>query len=59
MRILFAIFPLVCFGIGAVLMTRFSFNREEHARVRAAIDARRAVNKDGDAPKDPSGVSER
>ncbi len=42
MRILFAIFPLVCYAIGAVLMTRFTLNREEHARVRAEIDARRA-----------------
>jgi len=59
MRLLFAIFPLVCFGIGAVLMTRFSFNREEHARVRAEIDAHRVVSKDGDVPKDPTVVSQR
>lgn len=42
MRILFAIFPLVCYAAGAVMMTRFALNREEHAKVRAQIDARRA-----------------
>ncbi|CAG0974442.1 putative symporter YjmB [Myxococcaceae bacterium] len=43
MRVLFAIFPLVCYAIGAILFTRFSLNREEHAQIRAAIDARHAA----------------
>lgn len=41
MRTLFAIFPLVCYAAGAVLMMRFGLNRAEHAWVRAQIDARR------------------
>ncbi len=37
---LFALFPLVTFWCGALLLSRFALNREEHARIRAAIDAR-------------------
>jgi GPH family glycoside/pentoside/hexuronide:cation symporter len=40
-RSLFALFPLVCCLIGAVLLSRFSLNREEHAEIRDALDARR------------------
>jgi GPH family glycoside/pentoside/hexuronide:cation symporter len=40
-RSLFALVPLVCFLMGALLLTRFSLNREQHAEVRAALEARR------------------
>jgi GPH family glycoside/pentoside/hexuronide:cation symporter len=39
-RILFALFPLVSLWCGALLLSRFALNREEHARVRAALDSR-------------------
>ena len=39
---LFALFPLVSFWCGALLLSRFALNREEHAQIRAAIDARRS-----------------
>jgi GPH family glycoside/pentoside/hexuronide:cation symporter len=38
---LFALFPLVSALCGALLLSRFALNREEHAELRAAIDARR------------------
>jgi GPH family glycoside/pentoside/hexuronide:cation symporter len=38
---LFALFPLVSLWCGALLLSRFALNREEHAELRAAIDARR------------------
>ena len=39
-RSLYALFPLVCYGIGTVLFTRFAFNEAQYAEVRSAIDAR-------------------
>jgi GPH family glycoside/pentoside/hexuronide:cation symporter len=42
-RSLFGLLPLVCFLTGALLMTRFRLNREEHAGIRAALEARRKV----------------
>jgi GPH family glycoside/pentoside/hexuronide:cation symporter len=41
MRSLFALFPLVCYAIGALLLSRFRLDRAEHARVRAELDLRR------------------
>ena len=41
LRSLYALFPLACYGIGALLFIRFSLNREEHGRIRVALDARR------------------
>jgi GPH family glycoside/pentoside/hexuronide:cation symporter len=40
-RSLFALFPLVSLWCGALLLSRFALNREEHALIRAALDARR------------------
>jgi GPH family glycoside/pentoside/hexuronide:cation symporter len=40
-RSLFALFPLVSTWCGALLLSRFALNREEHAEVKAALDARR------------------
>ena len=40
-RCLFALFPLISLWCGALLLSRFALNREEHAELRAAIDARR------------------
>jgi GPH family glycoside/pentoside/hexuronide:cation symporter len=37
---LFALFPLVSLWCGALLLWRFALNREEHARLRASLDAR-------------------
>ncbi len=42
---LYSLFPLVCYGIGTVLFTRFSLDEAEHQRIRAALDQRR-----GNAP---------
>ena len=39
-RSLYALFPLVCYAIGAILFLRFSFNESEYAAVRRAIDTR-------------------
>ena len=41
-RTLYAIFPLVCYAIGATLFLRFSFNEAEYEKVRREIDARSA-----------------
>lgn len=35
-------FPLVCYWIGAIAFRRFTLSESEHARVRAALDARAA-----------------
>jgi GPH family glycoside/pentoside/hexuronide:cation symporter len=40
-RSLFALFPMVSLWCGALLLSRFALNREEHAEVRNALDARR------------------
>jgi GPH family glycoside/pentoside/hexuronide:cation symporter len=40
-RSLFSLFPLVSLSMGALLLSRFALNREKHAEVRAALDARR------------------
>ena len=36
-------FPLVCFSIGAIVFARFKLTEEEHARIRAELDARAAA----------------
>jgi len=41
-RALYALFPMACYGIGALVFMRFSLDEEEHGRIRAALDARRA-----------------
>ena len=41
-RSLYALFPLSCYCIGALLFTRFSLNEEAHAAVKAALTERRA-----------------
>ena len=40
-RALYALFPLTCYLIGAVLFTRFSLGEAEHSRIRAELEARR------------------
>jgi GPH family glycoside/pentoside/hexuronide:cation symporter len=40
LRVQFAIFPLVCYAIGAWTLSRFSLDEVEHARIRAALDGR-------------------
>jgi Na+/melibiose symporter-like transporter len=39
-RSLFALFQLVSLSIGALLLSRFALDRETHAEVRTALDAR-------------------
>ena len=39
---LYGLFPLVCYVIGAWLFSRFRLDEAEHARIRAALDARAA-----------------
>ncbi len=38
---LYALYPLVCYVIGALIFARFELGEAEHARIRAALDARR------------------
>ena len=38
---LYALYPLVCFLLGAAIFSRFRLNEAEHAEVRAVLDARR------------------
>jgi GPH family glycoside/pentoside/hexuronide:cation symporter len=40
MLALYALFPLVCFLIGALLCSRFSLGEQEHARIRADLRSR-------------------
>ncbi|MEN8181186.1 MAG: MFS transporter [Myxococcota bacterium] len=39
-RTLYSLFPLVCYGLGALLFLRFSLDEDEHRRIRAELDAR-------------------
>lgn len=39
---LYAIFPLVCYVVGAAIFSQFGFNETEYKEVRAALDARQA-----------------
>lgn len=40
LKVLYALFPLGCYGVGALLLTRFRLDEAEHARIRSALDAR-------------------
>lgn len=42
-RTMYAIFPLVCYLIGALLFLSFAFNESEHAAVRRALNERRGA----------------
>jgi GPH family glycoside/pentoside/hexuronide:cation symporter len=37
---LYALFPLVCYGIGAALFTRFELNERQHAEIRRVLEER-------------------
>jgi GPH family glycoside/pentoside/hexuronide:cation symporter len=43
-RALYSIFPFICYGLGALLFTRFSMGEEEHQRIRAELDVRNGSN---------------
>ena len=40
LRVLYALFPLTCYLVGAALLTRFRLDEREHARIRRELDAR-------------------
>ena len=40
---LYGLFPLVCYLIGAAMFRRFTLDEAEHARIRAALDAKAAA----------------
>jgi len=40
LRILYAIFPLICYGAGALIFLRFGLNQHEYDEIRAALDGR-------------------
>jgi GPH family glycoside/pentoside/hexuronide:cation symporter len=42
MRLLFSVFPLACYGVGALLFVRFGLDRAAHARVQSALAATRS-----------------
>lgn len=42
LRSLFAVFPFVCYLIGAAIFSRFSLGEEEHVAIRAELDHRAA-----------------
>ncbi|MBT3898551.1 MAG: hypothetical protein HOF32_07695, partial [Gammaproteobacteria bacterium] len=39
---LYAIFPLVCYSIGALIFSRFSLNEAEYEKIREELDSRQA-----------------
>ena len=39
---LYAIFPLVCYSIGALIFSRFSLNEAEYEKIRVELDSRQA-----------------
>ena len=50
-RALMSLFPFVGYGIGTLLFLRFGLTREEHTRIRAALQAR--ASSSGPRPVDP------
>ena len=42
--ILYAIFPLVCYSIGALIFTRFNLNEVEYKKIRDILDSRKNVS---------------
>jgi GPH family glycoside/pentoside/hexuronide:cation symporter len=40
LKSLYALYPLVCYGIGAALFSRFALNEAEHKTIRAELDRR-------------------
>jgi len=45
LRSLFALFPMVCYVVGALILSRFALTETEHARIRRELEARRPVSK--------------
>ena len=43
-RTLYALFPLTCYLIGAVLFLRFSLGEKEHLQIREELEARRRAS---------------
>ena len=39
---LYALFPLVCYTIGAIIFSRFSLNEKEYVKIRVELDSRHA-----------------
>ena len=46
LRALIALLPAACYVIGTLLFLRFSFNEDEHAAIRAELDARSRARQD-------------
>lgn len=40
---LYALFPLVCYTIGAIIFSRFSLNEKEYVKIREELDSRHAA----------------
>lgn len=40
---LYALFPLVCYTIGALIFSKFSLNEAEYVGIREELDARHAA----------------
>jgi len=40
---LYGLFPLICYGIGALMFTRFKLDEQAHAEIRAALDKKSAL----------------
>jgi GPH family glycoside/pentoside/hexuronide:cation symporter len=47
MRLLLSLFPLACYGAGALLFLRFGFDRAAHASVRRSLDERGLIATSG------------
>lgn len=43
LRALYALFPMGCYMIGALIFSRFSLDEAEHARIRAELDRRNRI----------------
>ena len=40
---LYGLFPLFCYGIGAILFRNFGLDEEKHAEIRRALGARNRI----------------
>jgi GPH family glycoside/pentoside/hexuronide:cation symporter len=49
-RSLYALFPLVCYAVGAIAFLRFSFNEVEYASVRRDLEARKRAAREAPGP---------
>jgi Na+/melibiose symporter-like transporter len=53
LKSLYALYPLLCYGIGAAVFSRFALNEAEHMKIRRELDRRASESVTEPAPLRP------